>query len=56
MCSWAGISINVDVYTEALRGVVRVIADAYLDGNLRRPGSAALLGGLQVDTAYTVVS
>ena len=56
MCSWAGISINVDVYTEALRGVVRVIADAYLDGNLRCNGSAAMLGGLQVDTAYTAVS
>ena len=51
MCTWAGISINVDVYTEALKGVVRVIADAYMDGNIRRPGSAAFLGGLQVDTA-----
>ena len=36
MCTWAGISINVDVYTEALKGVVG-IADAYMDGNIRRP-------------------
>lgn len=53
MCTWAGLSINVDVYTEALKGVVRVIADGYMDGNLRRLGSAALLGGLQVDTTPT---
>ena len=51
-CSWAGISVNVDVYTEALKGVVRVIADAYLDGNLRRTGSGAIAAGLTVDTAY----
>ena len=56
MCSWAGISVNVDVYTEALKGVVRVIADAYLDGNIRRTGSGAYLTGLDADTAYTPVT
>ena len=52
MCTWAGISINVDVYTEALKGVVRVIADGYMDGNIRRVGSGAIAAGLTVDTAY----
>ena len=56
MCSWAGISVNVDVYTEALKGVVRVIADAYLDGNIRRTGSGAYLTGLDADTEYTEVT
>lgn len=55
LCSWAGLSINVDVYTEALKGVVRVIADAYLDGNLRRTGSGAFAPGLKVDTVHTAV-
>jgi HK97 family phage major capsid protein len=52
VCTWAGLSINVDVYTEALKGVVRVIADGYMDGNLRRAGSGAIAAGLTVDTAY----
>lgn len=52
MCTWAGISINVDVYTEALKGVVRVIADGYMDGNIRRVGSGALAAGLTVETTY----
>lgn len=52
VCTWAGLSINVDVYTEALKGVVRVIADGYMDGQLRRPGSGAIAAGLTVDTAY----
>lgn len=53
VCTWAGLSINVDIYTEALKGVVRVIADGYMDGNIRRTGSGAFLGGLQATTAYT---
>jgi len=52
MCTWAGISINVDVYTEALKGVVRVIADGYMDGNIRRVGSGAIAAGLSTDTTY----
>lgn len=52
VCTWAGLSINVDIYTEALKGVVRVIADGYMDGNLRRAGSGAIAAGLTVDTAY----
>jgi HK97 family phage major capsid protein len=52
MCTWAGLSINVDVYTEALKGVVRVIADGYMDGNIRRVGSGAIAAGLAQDTTY----
>jgi len=52
ICTWAGLSIQVDVFTEALKGVVRVIADGYMDGNLRRAGSGAIAAGLTVDTAY----
>ena len=54
VCTWAGLSINVDIYTEALKGVVRVIADGYMDGNIRRNGSGAILGGLTADKAYSV--
>jgi len=55
MCSWAGISVSIDPYTEGLKGVVRIVADAYFDGKIRRNGSGALLGGLKVDTAPTTV-
>lgn len=55
VCTWAGLSINVDIYTEALKGVVRVIADGYMDGNIRRNGSGAILGGLTADKNYTTV-
>ena len=56
VCTWAGLSINVDVYTEALKGVVRVIADGYMDGNIRRTGSGAFAPGLLVDTVHTGVA
>ena len=55
VCTWAGLSINVDIYTEALKGVVRVIADGYMDGNIRRTGSGAFLGGLTANKNYTTV-
>ena len=55
VCTWAGLSVNVDVYTESLKGVVRVICDGYMDGNIRRAGSGAFLGGLTVNTAHTGV-
>jgi len=56
VCTWAGLSINVDIYTEALKGVVRVIADGYMDGNIRRTGSGAMLAGLDAATSFTAVS
>ena len=46
----AGLSINVDIYTEALE-VVRH-RRRYMDGNIRRT-FGCLLGGLQATTAYT---
>lgn len=55
VCTWAGLSINVDIYTEALKGVVRVIADGYMDGNIRRTGSGAILGGLTANKNYNTV-
>lgn len=56
VCSWAGLSINVDVHTQALKGVVRVVADGFMDGDLRRNGSAAFAPGLLVDTPHTGVA
>lgn len=56
LCTWAGISVSVDPYTENLKGVVRIVADAYFDGKIRRNGSGAFLGGLKVNTAPTAVS
>jgi len=56
MCTWAGVSVSVDPFTENLKGVVRIVADAYFDGKIRRNGSGAILAGLTADTAMTGVS
>lgn len=56
MCSWAGVSVSVDPFTENLKGVVRIVADAYFDGKIRRNGSGCILGGLTADTVFTGVS
>jgi len=56
MCTWAGVSVSVDPFTENLKGVVRIVADAYFDGKIRRNGSGAILAGLTADTAATVVA
>ena len=56
LCTWAGVSVSVDPYTENLKGVVRIVADAYFDGKIRRNGSGAILGGLTANTAMTGVS
>ena len=53
MCSWAGVSVSVDPFTENLKGVVRIVCDAYFDGAIRRNGSGALLAGLTADTVVT---
>ena len=55
MCSWAGVSVSVDPFTENLKGVVRIVADAYFDGKIRRNGSGCLLAGLTANLAHTGV-
>lgn len=56
LCTWAGISVSVDPYTENLKGVVRIVADAYFDGKIRRNGSGAILAGLTSDLAATGIA
>lgn len=56
MCSWAGVSVSVDPFTENLKGVVRIVCDAYFDGAIRRNGSGALLAGLTANLQGTGVS
>ena len=56
MCTWAGVSVSVDPFTENLKGVVRIVADAYFDGKIRRNGSGAILAGLTADTDATEVA
>lgn len=56
MCSWAGVSVSVDPFTENLKGVVRIVADAYFDGKIRRNGSGCILGGLTANTAASAVA
>ena len=56
MCTWAGVSVSVDPFSENLKGVVRIVCDAYFDGKIRRNGSGAILAGLTADTAATAVA
>ena len=55
MCTWAGVSVSVDPFTENLKGVVRIVADAYFDGKIRRNGSGCILPGLTADLLHTAV-
>ena len=55
LCSWAGVSVSVDPYTENLKGVVRIVADAYFDGKIRRNGSGCILAGLTANLTHTAV-
>ena len=35
-CTWAGISVLVDPYTQATSGLVRIVADMYCDVGVRQ--------------------
>ena len=53
---FGGLDVTVDPYTDAHKGQVRLIADYYADGAIRRLGSGRVLHGLTVDTAPTAVA
>ena len=53
---FGGLDVTVDPYTDAHKGQVRLIADYYADGAIRRAGSGRVLHGLTADTVPTTVS
>lgn len=50
------LDVTIDPYTSAHTGVVRLIADYYADGAIRRTGSGRFLPGLSVATTPTTVA
>ena len=53
---FGGLDVTVDPYTDAHKGQVRLIADYYADGAIRRLGSGRVLHGLTIDTTPTTVT
>jgi HK97 family phage major capsid protein len=53
--TFGNLDVTIDGFTEAHKGVVRLIADYYADGAIRRTGSGRVLHGLTVDTTPTTV-
>jgi len=53
---FGGLDVTVDPFTDAHKGQVRLIADYYADGAIRRTGSGRVLHGLTVDTTPTTVA
>ena len=52
---FGGLDVTVDPYTDAHKGQVRLIADYYADGAIRRLGSGRVLHGLTIDTTPSTV-
>ena len=53
---FGGLDVTVDPYTDAHKGQVRLIADYYADGAIRRTGSGRVMHGLTVTTTPTTVA
>ena len=53
---FGGLDVTVDPYTDAHKGQVRLIADYYADGAIRRTGSGRVMHGLTVATTPTTVA
>ena len=53
---FGGLDVTVDPYTDAHKGQVRLIADYYADGAIRRLGSGRVMHGLTVNTTPTTVA
>ena len=53
---FGGLDVTVDPYTDAHKGQVRLIADYYADGAIRRTGSGRVLHGLTATTTPTTVA
>ena len=46
IAQFGGLDVTIDPYTLSHNGVIRLIADYYADGNVRRSGSVQVLAGL----------
>lgn len=49
IAQFGGLDVTIDPYTLSHTGVIRLLADYYADGNVRRAGSVQVLGGLTVN-------
>lgn len=54
--TFGNLDVTIDGFTEAHKGVVRLIADYYADGAIRRNGSGRVLHGLTANTTPTTVA
>ena len=52
---FGGLDITIDALTNAHLGSIRLIANMYANGNVRRAGSIQLLAGLTANTTPTTV-
>ena len=56
IAQFGGLDVTIDPYTLSHNGVIRLIADYYADGNVRRGGSVQVLAGLTAATTPTTVT
>ena len=55
IAKFGGLDVTVDSYTLAHQGTIRLIANMYANGNVRRSGSVQTLGGMTINTTPTTV-
>jgi len=55
IAKFGGLDVTVDSYTLAHQGTIRLIANMYANGNVRRSGSVQTLGGMTIATTPTTV-
>ena len=55
IAKFGGLDLTVDSYTLAHQGSIRLIANMYANGGVRRSGSVQVLGGITANTTPTTV-
>tara|TARA_Y100000401_G_C8325657_1_gene228071 strand:- start:1054 stop:2382 length:1329 start_codon:yes stop_codon:yes gene_type:complete len=55
IAKFGGLDVTIDSYTLAHQGTIRLIANMYANGNVRRSGSVQVLGGITANTTPTTV-
>ena len=55
IAKFGGLDVTIDPLTLAHQGTIRLIANMYANGNVRRAGSVQVLAGLTADTTPTTV-
>ena len=55
IAKFGGLDVTIDSFTLAHQGTIRLIANMYANGNVRRSGSVQVLGGITAATTPTTV-